>query len=404
MAFVSGCGGDGEALGNTPILVPTDVVVADIDGDGRADVTTLAMSMTGLHREGRLSVYRQTVSGTFSVPEVYTVGIYPWRLHIADIDGDGLADLVIADTDGRQVLWMRQDPAQPGRFEAPLVVASGMPSVLDVAVGDLNHDGAPDIAVAECIDESRRVLVVYQDPSVRGTFLPPTTVPAPGPTCAVAVADMDGDGRDDLAGWFVTRDLTTSGSTITPGMGALGVAWQLADGTMGPIDTLVSRENVNVERLATVDYLGTGAIGLIAYLTPQTEGYPQIMIALHDVGSRALTAFTGASLQGMRGTDDAAFADLDEDGRVDAVIAGFFPVGSPSSVESRANRLRQIGDGSLQLVGADSLPISASRVAVGDLDGDGRTDIVLYGADDQVVRMLQSPIVPGQFGAPLPLR
>jgi len=187
-------------------------------------------------------------------------------------------------------------------------------------------------------------------------------------------------------------------------MGALGVAWQLADGTMGPIDTLVSRENVNVERLATVDYLGTGAIGLIAYLTPQTEGYPQIMIALHDVGSRALTAFTGASLQGMRGTDDAAFADLDEDGRVDAVIAGFFPVGSPSSVESRANRLRQIGDGSLQLVGADSLPISASRVAVGDLDGDGRTDIVLYGADDQVVRMLQSPIVPGQFGAPLPLR
>ncbi len=406
-ACSGGGGGGGGGLGDIPILVPTDVVVADIDGDGRADVVTLGMIMTGLHREGRLSVYRQTASGAFSAPDVYNVGVYPWRLRVADIDGDGLADLVIGDTDGGQVLWMKQDPSRPGRFEAPIVVASGMPSVEDIAVGDLNHDGVPDIAIAECNDESKGVLVVYQDPADRGTFQQPTAIAAPGPACGVAVADIDGDGRDDLAGWFVTRDLTTDGSTITPGAGVLGVTWQLADGTMGPVTAIATRENVNVVRVVAADYLGNGAIGLIAYLTPQTEGYPQILVAQPDPGSRAFTAFTAASLQGMQGLDDAAFADLDGDGHVDAVIAGFFPVGSPSSVESRANRLRQIGDGTLLFVGADSLPISASVVAVGDLNGDGRTDIVLYGGvggDDQVVRMLQSPVQPGQFGAPLPLR
>ncbi len=405
--LLSACGGSGggEALDIFPLWVPTDVVVADIDGDGRADVITLAQYSTDdTHREGRLSVYRQTSDGAFSAPDVYKVGVYPWRVRVADVDGDGLADLVIADSGGGQVLWMRQDPSQRGRFEAPVVVASAT-YPLDIAVGDLNHDGAPDIAIADCNDKVKGVPVVYQDPAARGTFLPPSTVATPGPACALSVADIDGDGRDDLAGWFVTRPLTTNGSTITPGAGELGVAWQLPDGTIAPVTVLASREDVNAERVVAADYVGNGAIGLIAYLTTQGGDHPpEVLVALHDPGSREFNAFTGASLQGMQGTDDAAFADLDDDGRVDAVIAGFFPVGSPSSVESRANILRQIGDGTLLSVGTDSLPISASTVAAGDLNGDGRTDIVLYGADNQVVRMLQSSVKPGTFGEPLPLR
>lgn len=385
-----------------PLVIPTDVVVADIDGDGRADVLTLMRYSTDVNRsEGRLSVYRQTATGAFAAPDVYSVGVYPWRMRVADIDGDGLPDLVVGDADSDQVFWMRQDPSQRGRFESPVVVADGM-RVEDFAVGDLNHDGAADLAIAECQRDANRVLAVYQDPAARGTFGPPVEIAAPGLSCALAVADIDGDGRDDLAGWFVTRSMTTT--NLVPA-GVLGVAWQATDGTIGPVTALASREGVNAVRVVAADYLGNGAIAPIVYLTRAAADYEtEVLVALHDPGSRTFTSFTGARLPGIQGIDDAAFADLDGDAHVDAVIAGFFPVGSPTSVESRANRLRQMGDGSLQIVGADSLPIAASRVAIGDLDGDGRMDIVLYGGDDQIVRMMQSHVTPGQFGAPLPLR
>lgn len=55
-----------------PLWVPADVVVTDVDDDGRADVLTLAMLSTSMfHREGRLVVYRQR-SPSAPVPRIGT--------------------------------------------------------------------------------------------------------------------------------------------------------------------------------------------------------------------------------------------------------------------------------------------------------------------------------------------
>ena len=400
--LLTSCGGDGGGGGSSlpPLWVATDVVVADIDGDGRADVLTLAMYSTGYsHREGRLAIYRQTATGTFAAADVYTVGVYPWRFRVADIDGDGLPDIVIADTDSRQLSWMRQDPNNRGHFETALIVASGT-GVSDVAVGDLNSDGAPDLVIAECMQDANRVLVFEQDPSNRGTFPAQRTVAAPAPVCGLAVADVDGDGLDDIVGWFATESLSAS----SPGTGELAVLWQGADGSFAPATIIATRHGVNVQRALVADYAGDGTASPIIYLTPAESGYePEVIAARHAPGSRVFTQAISTPLPGLQGVDDAAFADLDGDGRIDGVVAGFFPVGNPSQVHSNANQLRQMGDGSLTPVGTYSLPIAASRDAIGDLDGDGRADIVLYG-DNQVVRMLQSHSTRGQFGAPAPLR
>jgi len=396
----SGGAGGGSVSPLPPLWVATDVVVADIDGDGRADVLTLAMYSTGYqHREGRLAIYRQTSAGTFAAPDVYTVGVYPWRFRVADIDGDGLPDIVIADTDGQQLLWMRQDPANRGHFEAPVIIASGV-GASDFAVGDLNNDGAPDLMIAECMQNASRVLVFEQDPSNRGTFRAPRTVAAPAPVCGLAVADIDGDGLDDIVGWFATESLSAS----SPGTGELAVLWQAADGSFAPATIIATRHGVNPQRTLVANYAGDGTASPIIYLTPAESGYqPEVIAALHAPGSRVFTQVLSTPLPGLQGVDDAAFADVDGDGRMDGVVAGFFPIGNPSRVYSNANQLRQMGDGTLTLVGTYSLPISASRVAIGDLDGDGRADIVLHG-DNQVVRMLQSHSTRGQFGAPALLR
>jgi hypothetical protein len=66
-------------------------------------------------------------------------------------------------------------------------------------------------------------------------------------------------------------------------------------------------------------------------------------------------------------------------------VAGFFPVGEPSTVHARLNRFTQSGAGAFALVSSGDLSIVASRVTAGDVDGDGRNEVVLLGPEDRFV-------------------
>lgn len=97
--------------------------VSDIDGDGRPDVITIAQLGSSMsQREGLLVVRRQTAPGVFTTPQTYFVGVYPWELAVADIDGDGAPDLVLTDAGrdtGGGVWFLKQNPASPGTFMEP---------------------------------------------------------------------------------------------------------------------------------------------------------------------------------------------------------------------------------------------------------------------------------------------
>jgi hypothetical protein len=90
-------------------------------------------------------------------------------------------------------------------------------------------------------------------------------------------------------------------------------------------------------------------------------------------------------MQDLKGIDDAVFGDLDGDHRPDAAVVGFFPVGSPSTVKARLNRFTQSGAGAFAVVSSSDLSVDASRVTVGDVDGDGRREIVVLGPEDRFV-------------------
>jgi hypothetical protein len=204
MAGLAACGGGGGGGGSAewlyPLWVPTDVAVADVDGDGRADILTLAQySASQGQREGRLIVHLQTSPGSFAVAQTAIVGVYPWRFAVGDIDGDGAVDVAVVDAAGSRGIWvLLQDHASRGRLLAAREVASGV-GADDVALADLNGDGAPDLAVADGSSNSRRLMLVYQDAVARGSFLPAEAMPVPGvATTGVAAGDLDGDGRTDL--------------------------------------------------------------------------------------------------------------------------------------------------------------------------------------------------------------
>jgi hypothetical protein len=118
--LLAACGGGAFADTDPlfPMFLVTDVVVADLDGDGRNDVLTIAQYRSDSTRfEGRLTVRRQTSPGSFTA-ESYVFGTGPSAMIVADVDGDGRTDLLAVGDDNRAWVLL-QVPGQPGTFGSP---------------------------------------------------------------------------------------------------------------------------------------------------------------------------------------------------------------------------------------------------------------------------------------------
>ncbi len=382
LAACGGGGGDGGG-GDTdwlyPLWVETDVALADVDADGRADVVTLAQYATSAsQREGRLIVHRQTAPGVFAPGDTYVVGTYPWRFEAADIDGDGRVDFVVTDADDAGVYLLQQNPANPGSLLAPRRIA-GIEYPYDLAVADLDGDALPDIAVACALKDSSRVVLLYQDPARRGSFRPAVNFAVPGTASSgVAAGDLNGDGRTDLL-----MAIAQAHTGYTPQL-SLGVSLQQPDGSLGAATLLAPQTGLNVQTLAVADYDGDGRKDLLAYFTPfSTDFRAKLTVVLSGTEAGTFRSPVDTALGDLKGLDDAVFADLDADGRPDAAVAGFFPVGSPSTVYSRLNLFTQAGNGAFALTSSRDLSVTASRLAAGDIDQDRRNELVALGSKDK---------------------
>jgi hypothetical protein len=398
MVIISGCGGGGGAFHIYPLWVPTDVVVTDVDGDGRMDVMTLAMlSESEGHREGRLTVYRQTSPGVFAAPDNYSVGRYPWRLAVADLDGDGRIDVIASDTERQDIGLLRQDPQNSGRFLPEQRIEVGGTSY-EAAVADLNGDGLPDIAVGDASAQANRAVLLYQDPTQRGSFLTPTSFPLPGAAGYVAVGDLNRDGRADLAFWLVLSE-----HDYVPS-GAHAISFQQPSGTLSSLTSFAPQTGLNVDLLSVVDQDGDGANDLVVFYSPTSQSYrAKLTVILQSSTPGTFASPVDTSLANYSGLDGATVADLNGDSAPDVAFAGFWPTGSdqlsPSDVHSQVKVFLQAGR-TFAVAGAYNLPFSCSRVGAGDLDADGLNDLVALGDDNQSLVLMQIPSLPGTFSAP----
>jgi hypothetical protein len=170
----------------------------------------------------------------------------------------------------------------------------------------------------------------------------------------------------------------------------------VASGVLGP------QTGVNIERLAIADANGDGRRDLLAYLTPSSTDYGAGLVVVPQIGPRLFGTSVYTPLGAIQGIDDAAFSDLNGDGLADVVVAGFWPEsGGPlraPNVRSRANLMFNNGSGGFVLSATADMPIVVGRVSGGDVNGDGRNDIVLSG-DEACVVMFQSETA-GVFRAP----
>lgn len=186
------------------LYIPYGVTVADFDGDGRPDIATAGQLSSGswFHVFRNVSSTGSITTSSFEHPVKYAAGSNALRIGSADFDGDGKVDIVVITSSGQSVLANVHRNTTTGSvlsFASPITLNLPSGAAAELAIGDLNNDGKPEI-----ISSSKPVgigsLTIFPNVSTIGdlTFSQPVTIPLSGSSFQVEVADIDGDAKPDI--------------------------------------------------------------------------------------------------------------------------------------------------------------------------------------------------------------
>jgi hypothetical protein len=310
-----GVGNFGAAIGSPVNVASGQIVAADMNGDGMPDAV-----LAGISGNPRLSVLTNQGNGKFSSERDYVLPNYSTCLAVADFNGDGLMDVAVgvggtipgtSATTGVYVLLGRAD----GTLGAPALIDSSLyPSSL--AVRDLNGDGRADLVVADqgfFSPGGRQVnggLHVYLG-NPDGTF---TSVAVPSTSATnyslVALGDLDGDGKLDLiaAG-------NVAGNNFGVGTPNLYTFFGNGDGTFGAaqVTPLAGTDGIGAQSIALADFNGDGKLD-VAVGNP--NDFTEVLLGFGD-------GTFGKSLMALGQQPQAlGAADLDGDGLPELLLGG----------------------------------------------------------------------------------
>jgi len=327
------------------------LLTADLDLDGTPDLVLNGVVLPG------------NGDGTFGCAVPYDTGGAAGlpAVGVGDINGDGVPDLAVAERAGDtvSVLLGRGDGTFDGGAEEDdrTFFTGRAPS--GIVVGDLDGDGDGDLAVANEGSDTLAILPGNGDGSF-GNTVETETARTLGD---LAAPDMDGDGLADLA--VAAADLGPRG----------GVSVMAGGGDGSFAETSFCRTGAEPTGVSASDLDGDGDPDLAVAFAGNAPLYAGGVSVLLNQGNGAL----GPAANHPAGWTPAAVAagDLDCDGAADlTVIYNSRYFGDPEHVAGIAV-LRGRGDGTFLPAALMETEGAHSSLALGDLDGDGNTDLVL---------------------------
>ena len=357
------------------------VAVADLDGDGRLDILSAIAASPATQSILSARVQSPTAPGTFADPVRSPTGADPVAIALGDLNGDGLPDVAVADAaaapDGSHAVDVQlQVVGTAGAFSAPVALPLGSRTPRGLALEDLDGDGRLDIAVAAAGGDD--VLVLFQQ--VPGTFAAPLGLPAGGEPTAVTAARLTGPGGPDLVVATANGKVSVLLHGSTPGTFLPPATYEA--GTNPAAVQVADMNGDGLPDAVVADYDGTLEV---FFQAPAGDGtlLPPVRHDALDHGSCSI-----------------AIGDIDGDGRPDVVVANAGPPGYPGSVAVFMQDHAVPGQlGPAVLYRGYWGPLS---VALGDLDGDGLLDMVVADGDPYV--RFRSTVTPGLFLPPTWLR
>ena len=394
--------GSGGFTAETPIFLGSDypgrVTVGDFNRDGNLDVAlTYGSDLVILWGNG---------AGGLSSPTMFLAPVSgPWGIAAADLNGDGNVDVVMGATNGSAVGVLLGDGK--GGFNLPVSddIASEGSGPRCVVSADFNHDGKPDLAIANESSETLGILLGNGD----GTFTAAGSYSAGGSfLTSIAVGDFNSDGNLDLA---VTNLYNgTIAILLGDGHGHFSPAATIAAGIANPecIETADLNGDGKLDLVVLNGNYGTtiGAVllgnGNGAFSTPKTfntGGTPPVGMIITDFNGDGkpdlIVANTGNGGIGTLGIDlgDGAgnftlAATLNVTGLGMGIVAGDFNNDGLLDVAVGVNNSSVgvfFGNGQGGFTNSSPVVYSAlvneTAMVAGDFNGDGNLDLAVVNMD-----------------------
>ena len=283
---------------------------ADMNGDGKPDVVIGVGGGFVVHRNtsGATPAFD---GGTFTAFDAFT-GIPGGRqmsggsssgVALADLDGDGQMDVVVADMDNEAVWLFRNTSAGNTISFAPAQLLGNVGGLQKVAASDLDGDGKPEVLASGYTNR----VTIYRNNSTEGqlSFFLAAEINSLAPTFAIAIGDLNDDGRPDIA---------------FSNMGGNYISVALNNGNLSFGAPQNFTAGLNVEDIAIGDLNG--------------DGRPDLATAnsVDDMFSVLLNTTSGNTLSFAPKQDFAtsehptslAIGDLNGDGRADIAVANLY--------------------------------------------------------------------------------
>jgi len=348
---------------------PVALAAGDLNGDGALDVVAANRGTDTVR------VYLGKGDGTVRADASYPVGHNPSAIATGDVNGDGHPDLAVADAGSNDVRVLLGNG--DGTFAPAVSYSVGRdPSALVSA--DFNGDDHPDLAVADTGSNDVRVLLGKGD----GTLAPAVSYAVGNYPVALAAGDLNGDGHPDLA----VANTADSSVSILLGQG---------DGTMHATTLRVGALDPNA--LLIADYTGDGKADLVVANYYSQSGVPWGVRMYPgngdgtfqgDIVSNIVTSYFDVALQDL--PIALAGGDFNGDGLPDYAVAN----GQRNEVQIARNYPSPTSPGGYFSVNpfplGQTIDTGASPrgVASGDLNGDGKPDLVLANSSSHDVSVL----------------
>ena len=363
------------ATGEAPLFV----ALGDLNGDGKLDLAVANLNVS------TVSVLLNTTNPGVSTPgfaakQDVDTGSNPRSVTVGDLNGDGKPDLAVANINSNKVSVLLNTTAPGGAtssFGAKQDFVTGADPV-SVTAGDLNRDGKLDLAVANINSDTVSVLLNTTAPgAATPSFAAKQDFATGDGPVFVTVGDLNGDGKLDLVVANLISSVSVLFNTTAATTPSFAAKQDFATGD-GPRSVSIGDLNLDGKLDLAVVNFNTNTVAVLLNTADPGAATPSFS-AIHDfpTGIRPIYVSEG---------------DLNGDGKLDLALVNLIS----NSVSVLLNTTDPgAGTPNFSAKQDFATDFNPTSITAGDLNGDGKLDLAVANINSDNVSVLLNTTAPG---------